>query len=371
MNFPTLYKLTSTGATQQWTIATEANTITTVYGQVGGKLQTATDIVREGKNIGRSNETTPTQQAEAEARSQWEAKVKKGYVENVADARDGKVNTAVIAGGVEPMLAHTWEKRGKNIVFPAAVQPKLDGHRCIAIVEDDGSVTLWSRTRKPITGVPHVAAEIQRLALRPGTILDGELYNHAYRDNFEELTSFIRQTTPKPGSRAVQYHVYDIVAGGRFELRSDFLGSLLDGADMSIIVRVNTQRVADEDEMMNVFGEYIEQGYEGLMLRNLNSPYVNKRSADLIKVKQMDDAEYEIVGVEEGRGKLAGRGIFVCKTPGGDTFRCKLIGNIDNLVVFLQRPDDYIGRMLTVKFQEITAAGMPRFPVGMRLREDV
>jgi len=107
------------------------------------------------------------------------------------------------------------------------------------------------------------------------------------------------------------------------------------------------------------------------MIRNLDSPYVNKRSADLIKVKQMDDAEYEIVAVEEGRGRLTGRGIFVCATPGGDRFRCKLVGNLDNLVVFLERPQDYIGRMLTVKFQEITANGMPRFPVGMRLREDI
>lgn len=149
---PTLFKKTSAGADQEWSIGTEANVIVTRFGQVGGKIQEARDEVKEGKNVGKANATTAIQQAEAEAQSQWEKKLKKAYVQSLDDARAGKID-AVIEGGVFPMLAHRYDEQGHKIVFPAYVQPKFDGHRCIAVIEDF-KATLWSRTRKPITGLP-------------------------------------------------------------------------------------------------------------------------------------------------------------------------------------------------------------------------
>jgi ATP-dependent DNA ligase len=224
----------------------------------------------------------------------------------------------LVAGGVLPMLAHSYQKRSHTMRFPCAVQPKLDGHRCVAVVNGDGSVDLWSRTRKRITGTPHVARAIEALSLPPGTVLDGELYHHGYRDNFEELTSFIRQETPRRGHEVVEYHVYDMV------LRDGFV----------------------------------------------DLPYEHKRSDQLLKVKLMEDAEFEVVGVEEGRGRMAGLAIFACKTAAGEPFTVKMEGPLESLRPYWEDHSLAVGRMLTVRYQNMTQAGVPRFPVGVRFRED-
>lgn len=371
MKLPTLYKKTSTGAIQQWAIATNGNLIVVAFGQVGGKLQNTTDTILKGKNIGRSNETTPEQQAQAEARSQWEGKVKKGYVQSIDDATSGKVDETVITGGINPMLAHTYAKQGHKITFPAHAQPKLDGHRCVAIVAD-GKVTLWSRSRKPILGVPHIINELEQLDLPDGTILDGELYNHEYKDRFEELTSYIKRSEPKEGHEVVQYHVYDIVTEGGFNERWSDPTFRKPIAEKDGFVRlVGTRVVADEEQVTEFFTRCLAEGYEGIMLRNSSSPYVNKRSYDLQKVKEFDDSEYKIVDVVPGRGKLTEMGMFICETEDGSRFECKMTGELEGLKKYLANKDDYIGKMLTVQHQGVSAYGIPRFGVGLRLREDV
>lgn len=398
--FPTLYKLTATGATQSWNIRVEGSTIIKTYGQVGGAMQEARDTITVGKNIGKSNETTPEQQAELEAKSQWEKKLKdKNYHVDVNAAEAGE-SSDVVEGGILPMLAHSFAKQGHKIKYPACVQPKLDGHRCVAVVEampcddcessgiaggpdgyyaDKGkpcptcqgatTVTLWSRTRKVITGVPHVAEAVAALNLPNGTVLDGELYNHDYREKFEELTSFIRQATPKPGYEVVQYHVYDVAASGPFWERSNFLTSHL--TDDGTIVVVPTMEVQDAGELTESFGLFTAAGYEGAMVRNSDSPYVNKRSYDLQKIKEFADDEFKIVDVVEGRGRMAGRGIFVCKSYDGDPFRVKMAGSLDNLTEYLNDKEKFIGRTLTVQFQGLTSDSIPRFPIGLRFREDL
>lgn len=369
--FDKLYKRTSTGAQQEWEISVDGNVIITVYGQTGGKIQEARDTIKEGKNLGQSNATTPEQQALREAQSQWEKKLKKGYVQDAGKAMAGEVSE-VIKGGFFPMLAKKYSEDGDKIVFPAFAQPKFDGHRCGTVVVDS-SATMWSRTRKPITGVPHIIAEIKRLGL--GTVnLDGELYNHAYHAKFEELSSFIRQVTPKPGHEVVQYHVYDIADPAlTFEQRylklRDMLGTP-EKPKSKLLIPVETVRVENDDELMVMFEHFLGQGYEGAMVRNAGGLYAFKRSADLQKIKEFNDAEFKIVRIEEGRGKLAGHGIFVCQTDGGKyEFAAKMKGETAKLKDFYEHPDKYVGKMLTVKYQGMTKYGVPRFPVALRLRE--
>lgn len=368
---PTLYKKTSTGAIQQWSIHVEENVIVTVYGQKDGKLQEARDTITKGKNVGRANETTPIMQALAEAQSQWEKKKKKGYVESVDAASNGETD-ALIEGGVFPMLAKSFNKDGDKIKFPAYVQPKLDGHRCIA-VKENGTVTLWSRTRKRITGVPHIERALERI-LRNGDVTDGELYNHDYKNKFEELSSFIRQATPIAGHEVVQYHVYDLVTSGPFVERFKRLSQLVRPQELrsQVVIRVDTHLVEDEDDMMTTFEDFLRDGYEGLMVRNTAGLYkVGGRSADLQKVKEFDDAEFKVVAVNEGRGKMAGKAVFTCTTKDGIEFDCKLVGKLEALADYIHNPKKALGRMLTVKYQGMTKYGKPRFPVGMRWREDV
>lgn len=367
--FPTLYKITSTGATQQWTISVEGSTLVKVFGQKDGKLQEARDTITEGKNLGRANETTPEQQAALEAQSQWEKKLKaKGYVQTLDAATAGAHDADYVAGGINPMLAHSFAKQGHKIVYPAYTQPKLDGHRCIAVISD-GVATLWTRTRKPITGVPHINKALKAAGLADCT-LDGELYNHDYRDRFEELTSFIKRPAPKPGHEVVQYHVYDIVEDGPFSYRVLALERHPFPEDGPIVV-VDTYLVGDEDEAMEAFDLYTQQGYEGSMLRNSAGPYEFKRSYNLLKVKAFADSEWTVVGVETGRGRMADKAIFICETEAGDTFRVKMKGALDSLRQYVEDPTLAVGKHLTVQYQNLTADGIPRFPIGLRLREDV
>jgi DNA ligase-1 len=200
------------------------------------------------------------------------------------------------------------------------------------------------------------------------------LYNHDYREKFEELTSFIRQTTPKPGHEVVQYWVYDIVTDGDFANRA----SCLDDVSLRAlntgckkISAVATFDVDSEDDLMEKFQVFLDAGFEGAMARNRKGTYKNKRSYDLQKVKTFADQEYPVIRIEEGRGKMAGRALFVCETPEGKEFRVKMVGALDDLKAYFENPTPWIGRQLTVKFQNLSADGIPRFPVAMRFREDV
>jgi DNA ligase-1 len=330
-------------------------------------------VIKKGKNLGKANETTPFEQAKLEAQAQWEKKKKsKGYVETLKDARAGK-RDALVEGGIDPMLAHRFDEQGHKIVYPAFLQPKLDGHRCIAMLDASGKCTLWSRTRKPINSVPHIVAAVEAIGLPPLTVVDGELYNHSYRDRFEELTSFIRQESPKPGHEAVEYHIYDLAQDRTpYHLRYETLRMDAKYRFTWPLHVVKTVEVTDEDELMLAFEEALAHGYEGAIVRNANGLYVNKRSYDLQKVKEFIDEEFVVSGVEEGRGKLEGHGIFVCKTKDGTEFRAKMKGSLESLKQYYENPGLAIGKQLTVKFQGYTAKnGVPRFPVALRLREDV
>lgn len=363
--WPTLYKKASSGATVEWNISVEGTTIIKRWGQTGGAIQETRDTITEGKNTGRANATTPAEQALAEAEAQWVIKQKKDYNQDA-----GKVGqaSALIEGGVLPMLAHKFSEQGDKIKYPCYAQPKYDGHRCLAVVDASGKCTLWSRTRKPINSVPHIVAAIEKLGIK-NVVLDGELYNHAYKDKFEELTHFIRQSKPEAGHTVVQYHIYDMADNERTFLTRHLT---LEAYKLTEPLKhVETRRVVDEDELMIAFEDFLARGYEGAMARNVTSKYVNKRSADLQKIKQFSDAEYYCSGVEEGRGKLAGHAIFVLRTPEGKEFRAKLKGDTAELKKYFDNPKSVIGHQVTVKFQGISTYGIPRFPVALRVREDI
>jgi DNA ligase 1 len=368
MFYEPLYKKTSTGAIQTWHIAVVGSTIITQFGQVGGKMQLTQDTIDEGKNVGRSNETTAEEQAEAEASSQWEKKLKKGYVTTIEAAEAGEVD-AIIEGGINPMLAFPFEKQGHKIKYPCFVQPKIDGTRCIAIVTD-GVCTLWSRTRKPITSMPHIVKAVEQLgrdSMLTDFVLDGELYSHDLNEDFEQIIHFVRQENAAEGSEAIQYWVYDLPGPGDFAYRNDFMNQQL--SFKLPLVQVATRALANETEAMDYFASCQQQRFEGAMLRNSAGLYVGKRSSDLIKLKSFQDDEFEIVGVEEGRGKLQQSvGAFVCKTASGATFKAKLMGSLDKLKEHWTNQDKLIGQKLTVKFQNLTTDGLPRFPVAVALR---
>lgn len=379
---PRLFKKTNTGAIQTWDIFVQnkevdqgkgvflsLSEIVTVYGQKNTPSpQITKDVIAQGKNPGKKNATTAFEQAVKEATSKWTKQLKKGYVESEDDAQ-AKLVDSIIEGGIFPMLAHSFSKHPSKIKWPCFIQPKFDGIRCIAIVAN-GKATLWSRTRKPITSMPHIVAELE--ANFTDIILDGELYQHLYKNNFEEIVSQVRQEVPQPGHEIVQYHVYDIVSDSIYADRQSELQSAMATVDFNIIVPVQTGMVQDEEQVTEMFAQITLEGYEGVMLRNGEGLYEqNKRSKDLQKVKEFNSEEFTIVNIEEGRGKLAGHvGAFVCEDEAGNQFKAKMSGSLEMLRIYFQTPSLWEGKQLTVKFQGLTSTNaVPRFPIGIAIRD--
>lgn len=378
---PTLYKKTSTGAIQMWSIGVDKNVIIVNHGQVDGKITRNEEKIGAGKNIGKSNETTPSEQALAEATSKWEGKVKKGYVEEISRAVAGEKD---IDGGYDCMLAQKYKDHAKKITYPAYTQPKLNGHRCLAIIED-GEATLWSRTRKPILSCPHIITELEALYPKGYHEVDGELYNHEYKDNFEELASLIRQEVPAPNCTEVEYHVYDRPMegesfAGRIERLAGEIGSYeKKNGHLKYIRLTDTVLVKDAEAMLAAFGHYTDLGYEGSMARNAKGLYVGKRSYDLQKVKSFLDADWDITDIKEGRGSDAGCGIFQCRIEQAIhpypcickecAFAVKMRGPKKRLKDFLDNSKLWKGKTLVVKYQYMSKYNIPIFPTGERFKD--
>jgi DNA ligase-1 len=396
MRLPTLYSQTSKGGIEQWSIRVEAAAddagiyhhterpynIITEHGLVGGKLQESIETVRSGKNLGKTNATTPFEQAISQAKAEWNTKkTRKGYTEDLKKAEAGGNDGA---GGIRPMLAKKWTEHGEKVVFPIYVQPKLDGIRCIAIIGKDENVSLWSREQKQFLALPKLETRIAALGLPAGTILDGEFYNHELRSDFEKIASCTRKPYPVSDEEQalIQYHVYDLPSeGGHFGTRWIKLALLLPQLD-EFIIPVETKLLQTEEELLEYFEQCRGIGYEGCMIRALeivdkkgrkteNDCYEeDKRSYFLLKMKEFEEDEFPIVGVKEGVGKMAGLAIFECTAKSGNNFDVKLEGALENLRQYITNESTWKGKKLTVQYQGITnKKQVPRFPVGKVVRD--
>jgi ATP-dependent DNA ligase len=371
--FPTLYQKTNTGAIQQWTIWVEGATIYTEYGQVNGKMQVTQDTIKAGKNSGKLNATTAEEQAVKEAEAKHQKQKKKGYVETIEQAQNDQVDETVILGGVDVMLAPSkiYPTFKHKLTFPVYVQPKYDGSRLIAVLSE-GTCTLWSRTRKQVNSLPHIvkAVEEQFSKKYPNLILDGEAYSVEYHDQFEELMSLIRQSVPGPGHEKVDYHIYDVPSlKVNFAERNRFLAIEMAHAKKPLVA-VETTICANDDEIMACHGKNLENNFEGSMIRGNGFYEGGKRSYNLQKLKNFNDAEYKIINAEEGRGKDAGTvGAFVCVTTDGQEFKARLRATYERRRELFDDPKQWQGKLLTVKYQNLSAYGIPRFPIGKSIRD--
>jgi DNA ligase-1 len=374
--FKKLYKLTTRNEIQEWEIWVDGNTINELYGLQKGKKQHITDTIKEGKNIGRANETTPEEQAELEAQAKWTKKKEKDYRESIEELSDKEKTSSF--GGFLPMLAHKYKEQGHKIKWPCYCQPKLDGLRSISI-KTDGGVTLWFRSGKQVKTMQHIEEALNKV-MQNGEIWDGELYVH--NEDFNKLGGSIRKDVNLDFETAkkVEYHIYDFPRIHTVDtLLVEYIPykHRLEAFNRRKITHplmaVETLIINDEEEMKKLFSEYIEKEYEGVMVRNVGMPYEQRRSYDLLKYKEFDDAEFLVVGYEEGRGQLAGAvGSFICELPNGQTFKAKLKGkDVTNLLMqYFKNPKLFMGKQLTVQYQGLSKDGVPRFPVGKSLRMD-
>ena len=280
---------------------------------------------------------------------------------------------------IKPMLAHKVNENRIDFSEEVFIQPKLDGVRCI--FTKDGA---YSRTGKEFHNLQHIKIDLEKFfEQQPHTVLDGELYNHDLRDDFEQIISLVRKQKPTDEDRLnahklIQYHVYDVYLDyskvSESLSYSNRLNWLLSSKNLwsNVVIPVETIQVNKYEEAANVhYDGFLKQGYEGSILR-LNGPYEQKRSYNLQKFKDFSDTEATIVGYEAGKGKFTGLiGKFLMIDDNGIEFGCP-IGkgyNYDDRRFILNNIHDYMGKRATFTYFERTKAGSYRHPLYKTIRD--
>jgi len=272
---------------------------------------------------------------------------------------------------IKPMLAHKVNENKIDFSEKVFIQPKLDGVRCI--FTKDGA---YSRTGKEFHNLQHIKIDLEKFFdKQPNAVLDGELYNHNLRDDFEQIISLVRKQKPTDEDRLnahklIQYHVYDMIAEGpSYEDRLNWLLSSKNLWSESVI-SVYTLEVHEYIGAKTAHGVFLKQNYEGSILR-LNGSYEQKRSYNLQKFKDFSDTEATIIGYEAGKGKFTGLiGKFLMVDDDGNEFGCP-IGkgyNYSDRRYILENIHDYIGKLATFTYFERTKAGSYRHPLYKTLR---
>lgn len=360
---PKLFGISKKGKVKSWKISIEYDggypIVFIEHGYEDGKKQRSGKPISVGKNIGKSNETSPWQQAVLEVRAAWKKKQDKNYF-----VRPCKKNEAML-----PMLAFEYGARKHDIVFPCYAQPKLNGVRCLARMKEDGSILFTSRGGKGFMRLHHIEEALREFML-PGDVFDGELYTHGML--FENIVSAVKAGKEEnPETIKVGYHIYDFPShGGELFERIESLYGKVPRYDDSPIKLVSTKEVSNEEDLYLIHDNFIDDKYEGTMIRNKLGFYLfGHRSNDLQKLKDMMDEEFEIVGGNEGIGKSVGQCTFLCVNREEKIFGVRCIGAKGVRIEQWNNLDDYVGKFISVKFQNYSKEGIPIFPVGMSIRE--
>ena len=267
---------------------------------------------------------------------------------------------------MKPMLAHKFDEKRVDWSQPVYIQPKLDGVRCL--FTKNGA---YSRAGNKFMNVAHIElALIPFFKQYPDVVLDGELYNHELKDDFEKIISLVRKQKPTADDRLeakqlVQFHVYDYFDGVMYDSYKTRMHQLVNSAIYDIQIKYVPAYLVDSyNYAREIHTDFLAKGYEGSIIR-LDGLYKHGRSYDLMKFKDFSDDEATIIGYEAGKGKRTGtlgkffmmddEGIeFGC--PPGKGFTYKDLANIlDNI-------HDYIGKRATFTFFERTKAGNYRHP---------
>ena len=270
----------------------------------------------------------------------------------------------------KPMLAHVYTDQNQiDWGQPVYMQPKLDGVRCI--FTKDGA---FSRTGKRFMNVKHIEEELQDLFKdKPWLILDGELYNHRLKDDFEKIISLVRKQKPTDEDRSearrlTQYHVYDYVDGSSFDYKKRQDNLTCSDMYCPSIHYTETIKVATPAMIKVLHQRFLDKGYEGSIIR-LNGEYEQKRSKNLLKVKDFSDSEAEITGFVEGKGKRLGTiGKFIAVDSQGMQFGMPVMDKFKYLQDNFKEMQTWIGKIATFTYFEKTKRGSYRHPLFKAIR---
>jgi DNA ligase-1 len=376
--YPMLYSRTSTGAVQTWRVEVEGEKYRVHTGQKNGAIITSEWTVCKGKNLGKASETSPEEQAAKEAKAAMVLKLKSGgYWQDESDIDQARF--------FAPMLAHKYVELNNDNTIKSRrkidwskgvyVSPKMDGVRCI--INRQGC---FSRQGNQFAAFPHIPRALQALFVAdPTLILDGECYAHALKSDFDKLMSLAKKKTPTPeelkeSEAKLEYWIFDVpsidgTAAERYAWMEKNIAQPFSGNQW--IKVVDHKLVLSEKELDGLLEEAIQMGFEGIMMNLPDKPYeVDKRSYFILKYKLFQDAEFEIVEVCEGVGGRSGMmGYCTLKLPCGRTFDSDSQGNRALFKRMLLEKKDVIGKKATVRFQNYTPEGKPRFPKIIAIRD--
>jgi ATP-dependent DNA ligase len=358
---PTLFSRTSTGAIQQWSIETDGNKFRVTSGQVDGKLVVNEWTVCEGKNLGKTNETSPSKQAESEAKSKWDKKSRMGYTADVK-----KIDSCMVY--VEPMTAKKLVDRVKKIDFKKGVlvQNKFNGHRCTARLES-GKVVLRTRTGKLYYSVVHINKDLEKFfKVFPDAVVDGELFNNELRTKLNEISSLLRQQEDvtveelKKSEELIRFYIYDgygfnddLGEDSDYILRKECIDKNLPKYTKYCHV-VKTDLAHSMEEVDKIYFAYLKDEQEGAIIRIPNSPYEHSRSANLLKYKPVDSDECIILSVHEGTGNWAGTAKTATVRWKNMEFDATFKGSWELGAERLANPKPWIGTEVTFLYNGLT-----------------
>lgn len=363
-----LYKYDSKGKIREWLIESspDGSSYRTVAGLIDGDKVTSKYKQCKPKNVGKSNETSAQQQCELEIQSQINKKLDRFYVDSIEKLESTK-------NAFKPMLANKYKGWKKDWSYVIS-QPKLDGYRAIVYPNQ-----IRSRDNKPIKTCDHILNQIISTGIHqiyPDLILDGEFYNHSFKNDFQTLGSYIKKLQPET-IQHVQFHVFDCYDPNQPNLtyleRMKILDQLFLNNPIPNIKKCSHIACFNEKELDVLKEVYIEHGYEGQMVR-LDKSYDLKRSNNLLKRKDFEDKEFKIKAILEGTGNWQGCAKMVeCEndvpSPSGliETFSASLKGTQADNKKILENAKLYIDGLATIRYFGRTDANKPRIGVVHQL----
>lgn len=428
---PILYTSDKNGKIRVWRTWVVGKTVYRTSGLKDGK-QIHWERTFEGKNIGKVNETSPEEQAILEAERTWTKQLDKKYkpeceegmklynkvmkskekssghnINASSQIRGGKgknvkrqtsLATDKVNVNIIPMKAQTWEvhegtttpldKVIKYFDFDKGVyiQWKLDGFRCVVRLQNN-DIVLTTNAGKQYPWFKSLREELKRFIKGKDYLdgLDGEIYNHTLvNENGKEYNqeqrfsmiqgiSSISRTEPHQLEDQICFYVFDLVdLSGKYtqKERFDKLNKLFKGFKSDRIIMTKTEIINKPLEIVKKHDQYANEGYEGIIIRSLDLKYkVKYRSLSMRKYKYFIDEEYVIVDVTKDKGVAKEYFVWVCMNDKGKKFKAKPMGTSEEREYWYDNHKKFIGKLLTVKFQEYTEEGVPRFPVAKGFRE--
>ncbi len=367
MGFPTLYAKAKTGKIKQWKVSVEGSTITVLHGQVGGKQTPQITHITEGKNIGKSNETTPEVQAKLEAGSKWNHQLDKDYRESVED----------IPQSTLPPLAKKFQDASAALGDEYDTLCKFDGVRC-TMFYNEGNIFFQSRGGKPYPVIKEIAKDLYDSVWKswPSMVIDGELYCHGMF--LEDITSAVKKHN-KDTSR-IKFHVFDLFNPEKpdqiWEVRYLEYQALVTWTDRVETIwakRVKTEPgMTAEDKMLKLHDEFVAKKYEGVVCRKPDSLFVfGHRTSDFQKYKVPLDKEFKVIRFDIDKNGCA---VPICyieneKYPDRCEFKAPLVGTREYQREVAQNQENYIGKYLKTVFESYSKYGVPLKPKGHVFRE--